>query len=96
MGIEKKPGRSPIERVKEMNKNLPKDAGGKYTLKRSLRNPGGKIKFEQDRRPRRPGLKKGGKVLKPVNKAKNPGLAKLPTKVRNKMGYMKKGGMVKK
>ena len=36
-----------------------------------------------------------GKSLKPVDKAKNPGLAKLPTKVRNKMGYMKDGGMVK-
>ena len=44
----------------------------------------------------RTAMKKGGKVLKPVNKAKNPGLAKLPTQVRNKMGYMKKGGMVKK
>ena len=32
---------------------------------------------------------------KPVDKKKNPGLAKLPTKVRNKMGYMKKGGRVK-
>jgi hypothetical protein len=35
-------------------------------------------------------------ALKPVDKKKNPGLAKLPTKVRNKMGYMKKGGVVKK
>lgn len=34
------------------------------------------------------------KNLKPVDKKKNPGLAKLPTKVRNKMGYMKDGGMV--
>ncbi len=34
------------------------------------------------------------KNLKPVDKAKNPGLAKLPTGVRNKMGYMKDGGMV--
>ena len=38
----------------------------------------------------------GGKALRPVDKKKNPGLAKLPTKVRNKMGYMKKGGIVKK
>jgi len=36
------------------------------------------------------------KSLKPVDKSKNPGLAKLPTDVRNKMGYMKKGGAVKK
>jgi hypothetical protein len=42
------------------------------------------------------GLKKGGSALKPVDKQKNPGLAKLPTQVRNKMGYMKKGGSVRK
>jgi len=41
-------------------------------------------------------LKKGGSALKPVDKKKNPGLAKLPTQVRNKMGYMKKGGRVRK
>ena len=33
-----------------------------------------------------------GKVLKPVNATKNPGLAKLPTPVRNKMGFQKDGG----
>ena len=33
-------------------------------------------------------------MLKPVDKKKNPGLAKLPTEVRNKMGYMKDGGDV--
>ena len=32
--------------------------------------------------------------LKKVDKKKNPGLAKLPTKVRNKMGYLKRGGKV--
>ena len=37
----------------------------------------------------------GGEMLKPVNKEKNPGLAKLPEKVRNKMGYAKKGKMAK-
>ena len=34
------------------------------------------------------------KNLKPVDKEKNPGLAKLPTEVRNKMGFMKDGGDV--
>ncbi len=34
-------------------------------------------------------------ALKPVDREDNPGLAKLPEKVRNKMGYMKKGGKVK-
>ena len=33
-------------------------------------------------------------TLKKVDKSKNPGLAKLPTKVRNNMGYMNKGGKV--
>ena len=32
--------------------------------------------------------------MKEVDKKKNPGLAKLPTKVRNKMGYKKRGGKV--
>jgi hypothetical protein len=33
--------------------------------------------------------------MKPVMKKANPGLAKLPTAVRNKMGFMKKGGEAK-
>jgi hypothetical protein len=33
--------------------------------------------------------------LKEVDSDSNPGLAKLPTEVRNKMGYMKKGGEAK-
>ena len=37
--------------------------------------------------------KSGGRALKPV-KPSQKGLKKLPTKVRNKMGYMKKGGRV--
>jgi hypothetical protein len=34
-----------------------------------------------------------GGALKETDAETNPGLAKLPTDVRNKMGYMKKGGM---
>ena len=37
-----------------------------------------------------------GKSLKKVDSKKNPGLAKLPIEVRNKMGYAKKGGLAKK
>ena len=33
--------------------------------------------------------------LKPVDSESNPGLSKLPEDVRNKMGYMKKGGSTK-
>ena len=36
-------------------------------------------------------FREGG--LKETDSESNPGLAKLPTEVRNKMGYMKKGGM---
>ena len=37
-------------------------------------------------------FKEGGE-MKPVDMKKNPGVAKLPTAVRNKMGFMKEGGM---
>jgi hypothetical protein len=37
-----------------------------------------------------------GGALKAVDSSDNPGLSKLPTEVRNKMGYMKKGGMMDK
>jgi len=36
-----------------------------------------------------------GGSLKSVDASKNPGLSKLPTAVRNKMGYQKNGGKVK-
>jgi hypothetical protein len=36
-------------------------------------------------------FKEGG-TMKPVDMKKNPGVAKLPTAVRNKMGFMKDGG----
>ena len=39
--------------------------------------------------------KMGGGSLKPVDPKTQKGLSKLPTKVRNKMGFMKKGGKVK-
>lgn len=44
---------------------------------------------------KKPKMKAGGS-LKPVNSSENPGLAKLPTPVRNKMGYQKKGGSTKR
>ena len=39
-------------------------------------------------------MKKKKKGKKKVDAKKNPGLAKLPKSVRNKMGYMKRGGKV--
>ena len=44
---------------------------------------------------KKPKMQDGGSTLKPVDSSKNPGLSKLPTAVRNKMGYQKKGGSVK-
>ena len=41
------------------------------------------------------GMKMGG-ALKPVDPKTQKGLSKLPTEVRNKMGYMQDGGKVKK
>ena len=40
-------------------------------------------------------FKRGG-MMKPVDMKQNPGMAKLPTAVRNKMGFMKHGGMAMK
>ena len=53
---------------------------------KSRGGPGGrtKIKYKMG----------GGMTMKDVDKTKNPGLAKLPTPVRNKMGYAKDGGKV--
>ena len=71
-------------------KNLVKGKKFQRDVKRSVRE-GDKLRKDV----LRVGKKDGGS-LKPVDKKKNPGLAKLPTKVRNKMGYMKDGGKVKK
>ena len=55
---------------------------------KSRGGPGGRTKIKYKKR-------KGGGPLKTVDKAKNPGLAKLPTPVRNKMGFAKNGGYTK-
>ena len=60
--------------------------GGKAMKKRTKRMGGGVMKKR---------MKRGGKALKKVDTEKNPGLAKLPEKVRNKMGFMKRGGKAK-
>ena len=65
----------------------PKPGSYDYQLQETMK-PG----YRKDRKE----MKEGGKALKPVDKKKNPGLAKLPTHVRNKMGYMNKGGRVRK
>jgi hypothetical protein len=55
----------------------------------------GAVKFGYDVNQEMKKMAVGGSALKSVP-SNNTGLAKLPTPVRNKMGYMKKGGMAKK
>jgi hypothetical protein len=59
-----------------------------YTIKPDLQVKG-------ERLMKTMGMKDGGS-LKEVDSEENPGLAKLPTNVRNKMGYLRKGGKAKK
>ena len=71
---------------KALKESLNKKKGGNETPK--------KINKSSEATPKRSykqGFSKGGEVLKAPT---NPGLKKLPTKVRNKMGYMKAGGKV--
>ena len=94
------PGRPGSKLREQINKVKPKPGmpvGGK--LKKQGPKPGSQdYQTMEIMKPpyKRKEMKKGGKALKPVDKEKNPGLAKLPTHVRNKMGYMKKGGRVRK
>ena len=62
--------------------------GGGMMMKKPMMQKGGDVKKIQK-------AFKTKKNLKKVDAKKNPGLAKLPTRVRNKMGFMKKGGAVK-
>ena len=65
--------------------------GGGMMMKKPMMKIGGDVeKIKKTFGPK----KKKKKNLKKVDAKKNPGLAKLPTRVRNKMGFMKKGGKV--
>ena len=62
--------------------------GGGMMMKKPMMQKGGDVKkIQKTFKPK--------KNLKKVDAKKNPGLAKLPPKVRNKMGFLKKGGAVK-
>ena len=90
-----------IERMKKLDKlqekrkeGIKASKGVKDMIGRGEATKVGKSVFHKFVREKKA---EGGRTgLKPVDKKKNPGLAKLPTKVRNKMGYMKDGGRVKK
>ena len=98
--LEKNPDIDIGERLKNAFDLTGKDIGNAVKYVKSFfdnkKNMGGMM----NARKKNMGLKmaKGGPVgsgLKPVPSG-NKGLSQLPTPVRNKMGYMKKGGMVKK
>jgi hypothetical protein len=77
----------------------PVDPKGAWTKVQEMNLPPRNVKtsvsLKKDKELGATKMKMGG-GLKPVDKAKNPGLSKLPTPVRNKMGYQKNGGKVKK
>ena len=98
--LEKNPDIDIGERLKNAFDLTGKDIGNAVKYVKSFfdnkKNMGGMM----NARKKNMGLKmaNGGPVgsgLKPVPSG-NKGLSQLPTPVRNKMGYMKKGGMVKK
>ena len=69
-------------------------------IKKNLEEQYGKEKGEQvfyamENKGKIPGMSKGGTMMKKVPEG-NKGLSKLPKDVRNKMGYMSKGGMASK
>ena len=67
----------------------------KIAIALGLATTAGLSKFGYDVNQEMKKMATGGSALKSVP-SNNTGLAKLPTPVRNKMGYMKKGGMAKK
>ena len=73
---------------KETTKKVLKAMAGPFNPISAGQNVAKKIKD-------RMGRKMGG-ALKPVDPKTQKGLSKLPTEVRNKMGYMQDGGKVKK
>jgi hypothetical protein len=72
-------------------------AGGNFAPNRAVQSSckNGMVRDENGRCVMVRKAQSGGS-LKAVDKSKNPGLAKLPTPVRNKMGYAKKGGVKKR
>ena len=85
--------------LRKQNKNLKKPLakGGRVGLKRGTGLMSKKSNIQKIKETFGP-KQSQAKNLKTVDKKKNPGLAKLPMEVRNKMGYAAKGGraMLKK
>lgn len=85
---------------KAKSKQTPADFYPASYDKKFPRTPGGGDNYDEtikrEKELKAKGKMKMGGSLKPVDKSEKPGLAKLPTAVRNKMGYQKNGGSMKK
>ncbi len=81
---------SRVERGKEIANPPIMQSNPMYELDRRMEDRDIRMKLKDNNK-----MKMGGK-LKPVDKTKKPGLAKLPTAVRNKMGFKKNGGAMSK
>ena len=104
MGCGKMKAGGPVKKVKKMAKGGATDYNYGIPLNGlPMRPTNGNTDISKNQMGTNPTMKKGGTMkkmkvggaLKPVPSS-NTGLSKLPTAVRNKMGYQKKGGSVKK
>ena len=82
-----------IKRIKDIVTLKPFHKAAEKAYKKSLAEGKTNRGTAEDTKNMRVRRKMGGS-LKPVNPQTQKGLSKLPTEVRNKMGYMKKGGKV--
>jgi len=84
-------GKGVLPKTAKSGAALKKQAAVAIAMKKADKTPKKKMQYGGAAASMKPTMKMGGS-LKPVDKAKNPGLSKLPTPVRNKMGYQKMGG----
>ena len=87
----KKGARNLKDEKKRIVRELKADGGRAKMPMKKIKDTRGPQFAENPRKDQMKQTKRKG--LKPVNPSQK-GLKKLPTKVRNKMGYMKKGGRV--
>ena len=94
--VPKPKAKAPVQKKKMQT---PADFYPESYDKKFPRTPGGGDNYDQtikyENEAKKKGLMKMGGSLKPVPAGKK-GLAKLPTKVRNKMGFQKNGGKTSK
>lgn len=90
-----KPMKQSVAIAYSVKRSAKKADGGDVTQDKKLIKKAFSLHDQQQHEDKKTNLSKlkSGGMLQSVNEDKNPGLAKLPTEVRNKMGYMKNGGL---